>query len=509
MRLDPRQSVRARLVAVMSVIIAFLVAFQIIFFPMQQAAALEGALDAKATGVANLTAHTVAAGLEFDDSAMVDETFAGVIGDPNLSYIALYRADGSLLSKVKTPPANAKKTGKVRKVTEWRGDILHKELPVVTKGSGTGRLVIGFSTADIEAKKWDNMRATMGYGAVVFGVGVLVAFFIASRIGNPLEEMAVISSHIATGRLDIEPPTFAGEDEIGQMARSFGQMLKLLKVLESDVLKVAAGDLTRDTDVAGDLADAFNRMLGAERSLVQQIMETSADIGASSSQILATSLELEQTASEQASVVEETLRTMETLLMSANQISEVSSAVLENAERTHDNSQMIAERITELAGHTHRIAGFLEVIKDIANKTDLLALNAALEGTRAGEAGRGFSLVASQMQRLTVNVMDAVEDIKGLTADIREATTSSVLATEDATKRALSTEQSARQINLIIQQQQTGTEQVSNSMGEISEAIRQSVAASAQSAQSASELSELADRLQTRVRRFQLPAKKG
>ena len=120
---------------------------------------------------------------------------------------------------------------------------------------------------------------------------------------------------------------------------------------------------------------------------------------------------------------------MDSLLNSAHQIASVSGTVLTNAEHTHSNSQLIAERITELAGHTQRISVFLDVIRDIANKTDLLALNAALEGTRAGEAGRGFSLVASQMQRLTVSVMDSVEDIKGLTADIREATSSSVLAT--------------------------------------------------------------------------------
>ena len=491
MIVNPLQSVRARLMWTMAVIVGGLVLALSLVFTLQQGAALEGALVAKADGVGRLAAYSVAAGLEFDDDTMVAETFDGVISDKEVAYIALKRANGTLVSEKGTKPTAA-------------GDFLHVELPVQTKNAGNGTLIIDYSRSGIEAQKTASQAATFGSGLVVFLFGLAFIYVIATLISNPIQEMARISSHIATGRLDIEPPALAGMDEIGDMARAFRHMLQTLKTLEAEVLQVAAGNLTRDSAVEGDLAAAFNRMLAAQRSLVRQIAETSSDIGASSSQILATSLQLEQTASEQASVVEETLRTMETLLQSANQISDVSTKVLENAERTHDNSQMIAERITELAGHTHRISGFLEVIKDIANKTDLLALNAALEGTRAGEAGRGFSLVASQMQRLTVNVMDAVEDIKGLTADIREATTSSVLATEDATKRALSTEQSARQINLIIQQQQSGTEQVSNSMGEISEAIRQSVAASAQSAQSATELSELAARLQTRVHKFQL-----
>src|SRR4029077_20627123 len=123
-----------------------------------------------------------------------------------------------------------------------------------------------------------------------------------------------------------------------------------------------------------------------------------------------------------------------------------------------ENSQVVAERIAALSGHTRRISEILEVIKDIANKSDLLALNAALEGTKAGEAGRGFSLVAAQMQRLAENVMGSVQDIKKLVADIRDASQAAVLATEEGTKLADATTEMARQIRLITQQQQTGTE---------------------------------------------------
>lgn len=148
-----------------------------------------------------------------------------------------------------------------------------------------------------------------------------------------------------------------------------------------------------------------------------------------------------------------------TQIKSISAVTSVAQSMLENAESTQRNNQIITERIGELVSRSQRIAEILEVIKDIANKSELLALNAALEGTKAGEAGRGFSLVANQMQRLAENVMGSVRDIKQLTVAIREATNASVLATEEGTKLTADTTRSAREIAHIVHEQQGGSVQ--------------------------------------------------
>ena len=148
------------------------------------------------------------------------------------------------------------------------------------------------------------------------------------------------------------------------------------------------------------------------------------------------------------------------LLDSVRQVTSVAQGVLTNAESTQRNNQIISERIRELMVRQRRIVEILEVIKDVANKSELLALNAALEGTKAGEAGRGFSLVASQMQRLAESVMGSVRDIKDLTAVIRDATDASVLATEEGRKLAADTTRSARRITEIVEVQQSASAQV-------------------------------------------------
>ncbi len=497
-------SIQWRLTVMISAVIFVIVGGLGLFLARSSVETQQVGLELKGRSLTELMASSGVDAMERGDVARLNEMFTGLSRDPDFEYAALYLEDGTLLAaRGDNLPLLDDDYTPMDTVARRDQGMVHVETPVDGL-ERRGRLMVGFNQDRISEQQSQTVTQTVIAAIIALLAGGFIASLVAYFLGGPIREIALVSERIADGKLDAPNLDVDRNDEVGQMARNFEKMLDSLREIERHVGVVAAGDLTRDSEAGGDLGDALNKMVAAQRQLVTQISDTATDIRTVSAEILATSRQLEQTAHEQASVVEETLRTMESLLQSSQQISGVSGNVLDNAESTHANSQMIAERINALSEHTTRIANFLNAIKEIANKTDLLALNAALEGTRAGEAGRGFSLVAGQMQRLTVNVMDAVEDIKSLTTDVREATGSTVLATEDAIKRALSTEHSARQINLIIQQQRTGTQQVSQSMTEISEAIRQSVAASAQSAEAAAQLFELSEKLQTRVAAFRL-----
>lgn len=242
--------------------------------------------------------------------------------------------------------------------------------------------------------------------------------------------------------------------------------------------------------------------LASRNELVQQTSETAVQLNAAAGDFLAGARQQERGASEQSSAVEETRRTMTSLLESGRLIAQTAQSVLHNAERTQENSQVVADRIAALSAHSRRITEISEVIKEIANKSDLLALNAALEGTKAGEAGRGFSLVATQMQKLAENVMGSVRDIKELAATITQATQASVLATEESTKLAADTTLSARQIAQVIAQQQNGTEQVTLAMNEVAKIAGDTTEASAQSVRSSQNLIRLSETLQSLVARI-------
>ncbi len=314
-------------------------------------------------------------------------------------------------------------------------------------------------------------------------------------------------------RLTIQARIIAGDDLYsplldepvpGELGDAFALMVRNLRTIADRAQDIAEGDLTTYVDGEGDLTTAFNQMVTGLNDLVQRIVETAIHISSASEEILLVLQDQELAASHQASGVEETQRTMETLLASARKIADNSKTVFKSAEKTQANNRTVAERIGELKSHTARIAEILEVIKSIADRSDLLALNASLEGMRAGEAGKGFTLVAAEMRRLAENIKESIGDIKELVSDIRESSLATVMATEEGSRLSEQTTDTALQISLITQQQQSGTEQVTQSMEELSHLINQGVAGTRQVTTAARELADASDNLRFLVDEFEV-----
>lgn len=236
-------------------------------------------------------------------------------------------------------------------------------------------------------------------------------------------------------------------------------------------------------------------VIGSVRILATEVAGGAHKMSAAATEVLAATRQQEQGANQHAGAIEETSRTIESLAESSRSIAELAEAVLENAQRTQGTNQEIAARNQHLTSRLEGITSILESVKDIANKSELLALNAALEGTKAGEAGRGFSFVAVQMQRLAENVMGNVKDIKILTREIREANHTTVLAIEEGTKLAQETTRSAGQIRLVTQQQESATQQVTENMIDAAQRVQQTVAGVRQSTAAMESLAELATQL--------------
>ncbi len=321
------------------------------------------------------------------------------------------------------------------------------------------------------------------------------------RMNNQMRRLTIQARIIADD--DLYNPLL-DERVPGELGESFALMVRNLRTIADRAKDIAEGDLTSDVDGDGDLTSAFNQMVTGLNDLVQRIVETAIHISSASEQILVVLQEQELAASHQASGVEETQRTMETLLASAKKIADNSQTVYKSAEKTQANNRTVAERIGELKSHTARITEILEVIKSIADRSDLLALNASLEGMRAGEAGKGFTLVAAEMRRLAENIKESIGDIKELVSDIRESSMATVMATEEGSRLSEQTTETALQISLITQQQKSGTEQVTQSMEELSHLINQGVSGTREVTTAAKDLADAADVLRTLVDEFEV-----
>jgi methyl-accepting chemotaxis protein len=213
----------------------------------------------------------------------------------------------------------------------------------------------------------------------------------------------------------------------------------------------------------------------------------------------------EAASQQQAAGIEETRRTMDMMLGSAQQIADSSRAVLGNAERTVKGNQNVAHRIEDLNAHAEKVAEILATIMQVADRTDLLALNAALEGTKAGEAGRGFTLVAGEMRRLAESVMESVAGIRRLLNDVRGASLSAVQAGREGISLSEETTRSAGEIALVTQQQRQATEQVGRNMDDMARAVGNTMSNTRRAALTAGEMADMAAALAGLINRSSAP----
>jgi methyl-accepting chemotaxis protein len=336
----------------------------------------------------------------------------------------------------------------------------------------------------------------------------LVAFFFGRWIGRPVGRLAEATRRLSEvgdiGAMGALPIPY--DDELGALSRSYNAFLGDLRNLAWGATSVAQGNLKVTISGRGELPDAFRGMLERLRDLVRPLRETSVQIASAAAEIYSASQEQEAAATQQSAGMTEVLRTMESLSGSAAHIADSVRGVLSDAERTRENTDQMASRIAELNAHATRIGELLEVIRDVADRSDLLALNGSLEATHAGEAGKGFSLIAGEMRRLAERVTATVDGVRTLLADIRASGSSAVMATEQSRKVAESTTEAARRITLVVQQQRSATDAVSASVRDVTTVVAQAAVATTQTRVSAEDLKTQADRLETLLRRFVIEA---
>jgi methyl-accepting chemotaxis protein len=288
---------------------------------------------------------------------------------------------------------------------------------------------------------------------------------------------------------------------------------------------------------AGDNSEAlFQSNQKLLEKNIQQV-ELGSELSAAAAQLLSASHQQSSGATEQASAVSEVSTTIEELgstarqiAIAAEQVAEAAGQTLENLsegqdavdnsiqamERIRGRMQDVSSRVLNLGERSQQIGEIIDLINDLSDETHLLALNAAIEAAGAGEHGRRFAVVAAEVKSLANRALAAAKEVKGVIAEIQQATNSAVLAAEEGGKEvergvelahsagqvmdaivmvAERTAQSAAEISLATAQQQSASEQVVETMREIADVARQTAAGSRQMSEAAQTLTAIAERL--------------
>ncbi len=498
-------SLRMRLIALTSLILLLISVFQAYFYPLRMRKSQRRHMEERIVSLATATASNVAAALEFDDRKTAQEVLEGLSQVADFEYAVVFRSGGDSLAQAQrgNAPTQPIPTGE-RPTLTHEGGVLRIDQLVRGKGGGSGTLTLGLSLASLTAEEQQQTRIGILAAFVVFLFGCLSNFAVGTILIGPVRLMTERALRIAEGDLSQPNLDIVRTDEIGKMAAAFDKMLTMLRQLAGIAESLGRGDLSDQVSLQGQVGEAFRSMIEGQRGLVRQIAEVAMALGGTATQIHAAMREQDGSTTKQAAAVTEVSATVNSLLESARDIAESAHGVFDDAERSRQTADNVSSHVQKLHAHTSRIAELLELIREISDRSDLLALNASLEATRAGDAGRAFSLVASEMRRLAERVTASVQDVKSLLVDIRGSTEQTALTTTDSRRLVESTTESARQISMVTEQQRTATGQVLESMRELSMHLSASVTSVREVRSSTEMLHNTAARLNQLVRQFKL-----
>ncbi|TFW21360.1 HAMP domain-containing protein [Massilia arenosa] len=431
------------------------------------------------------------------------------------------------------------------------------------------RLLEQRKATSFELDNRQQLLLTVGGAAALFGA-LAIMLALSRAVTGPLASLMQASRALAEGNETARAKVEA-RDELGQLATEFNRMADVVQqsraneraqtaalqegvdTLLAAVSRATSGDLTAQVTVKGDdaigrLGAGLQSMFEALRTLVAMVQKAGIQVTTSATEIAASAKQQEATGVEQAQTTVEVLATTREIsantqqllhaMQEATQVADYTTQVTAGAQ---DNLNRMDATMARMVAATDSISGKLATLSDkaaninavlttitkVADQTNILSLNAAIEAEKAGEAGRGFAVVATEIRRLADQTSVSTWDIEQMLKEMQSAVAASVMGMDKFAEeirrstdevRAVSgqlagvIDQVAKlpgQFDLVLQGMQSqavGAQQITETMNQLSEAAQQTVDSLKATSEAVHQLQFAARDLQTSVANFALAA---
>ena len=368
----------------------------------------------------------------------------------------------------------------------------------------------------------------------------LAGVFLTRNIAIPLGEVSAAAQKIASGDLSARPISNGRRDEVGVLAAAFAEMTGSLGQMARVAEQISDGDLTVEVKPKSDkdvLGKAFAAMVEKLRRIIGEMQESSSILFSSAQQFVAATTQVASAAAETAAAVAETTTTVEEVKQTAQLATQKAKFVSQSAQRAtqvsesgrksaadsieamkqiREQMESIADSIVRLSEQGQAIGEIMLSVNDLAEQSNLLAVNASIEAAKAGEQGKGFAVVAQEVRNLAEQSKQATIQVRSILNDIQKATNAAVMVTEQGSKAVEAgvkqsvqagesvqklgesisdAAQAATQIAASSQQQMVGMDQVALAMESIKTASTQNLASTKQTEVAAKNIQELGRKL--------------
>lgn len=311
------------------------------------------------------------------------------------------------------------------------------------------------ATTELE---WNIMLTALISAAVFTGLGLVLSGWFANTISHPIEALAATMRHISTHRDLTRRSDIVRTDEIGDMAQSVNAMLTGFQSLVQKILQ-ATVNVAAATEQLSNISATTEQGINTQRSETEQV-------ATAMHEMVATVAEIARNTAEAASAAEET-----------DQQAQSGKACIERTTRTLDELHSAMQSSSNIIEHLHqdsdKIGQVLEVISAIAEQTNLLALNAAIEAARAGEQGRGFAVVADEVRTLAARTQNSTEEINQIIAGLQSRAKQAVDSMQYSRNKTTQTIEQAEETRKTLEQITVAVNQITEMSLQIASAAEE------------------------------------